>query len=459
MYKRISLSKNSSLERGIEMAVKEYMAQLEEKFPLVEMKKGFKSTHPKGNEGLVQMFPKSEEEISAILQHAMNTEKSVVVEGNGSKKGFGGEIEQYDLLLSLQHYKGIVEHAIADMTITLRAGTNFKEVQTYLETYDQQIAIDPFIPCDATIGGVIASNDSGPKRLGYGSARDSVIGLRVAYPNGTVIRTGGKVVKNVAGYDMNKLFIGSMGTLGVITEVTLRLAPLPKKERIILFTFDQHILDPIRKFSERILDSYLEPVSLELLSPSLANHLLGEENYALLTSFEDVESSVNDQEKEVQKLCKASSSVTILKEKEDIHNFWNALYHLQNTPVNELKRELRSNVKVCVKNLDVLNVIEYSVHLQDRYHVTTLAHGGIGHGICQIYFSGSEQDVLKAISDLRLKVEELKGSTVIKDLPVALRKTIDVWGQEPSYMSLLKGIKRAIDSKNTLNEKRYVGGI
>ncbi|MDA6161842.1 FAD-binding oxidoreductase, partial [Escherichia coli] len=108
------------------------------------------------------------------------------------------------------------------MTVTVRSGTRFKDLQDYLAKHNQKISLDPFWPENATIGGIIAANESGPKRLGYGSARDAVIGLRTVYPDGKVIRSGGRVVKNVAGYDMNKLFIGSMGTLGVISEITLK---------------------------------------------------------------------------------------------------------------------------------------------------------------------------------------------------------------------------------------------
>ena len=181
--------------------------------------------------------------------------------------------KEADILLSLTQYSGIVEHIPGDMTLTVKSGTSFKEIQSYLAQYNQKIPLDPFFLENATIGGVIAANDSGPKRLGYGSARDVVIGLRMVYPDGKVIRSGGRVVKNVAGYDMNKLYIGSMGTLGVISEVTFKLRPISKYESITLINFPEGNLEVIRSFAVKVLDSMIEPVSLELLNPTLAEKL------------------------------------------------------------------------------------------------------------------------------------------------------------------------------------------
>ncbi len=167
---------------------------------------------PFGNDGRINVYPRNEEEIINVVKFANRKDLKVTVAGAGTKKGFGGLEESFDILISLVEYKGIVEQTVGDMTVTVKAGTPFKEVQDYLSAYNQKISLDPAWSEFATIGGVVVANDSGPKRLGYGSARDLVIGTKIIYPDGSVIRTGGKVVKNVAGYDMNKLFIGSMGT-------------------------------------------------------------------------------------------------------------------------------------------------------------------------------------------------------------------------------------------------------
>ncbi|WP_378211206.1 FAD-binding oxidoreductase [Anoxybacteroides rupiense] len=415
--------------------------------------------HPLGNSGRVTVYPQSEEEISNVLMYADNHGKKVTIVGGGTKRGFGGGTEVADLLLSLAEYKGVVEHNVGDMTLTVKAGTPFQSLQEYLAEYNQTIALDPIWPEYATIGGVIAANDSGPKRFRYGSARDSVIGMRIVYPNGTVIRSGGKVVKNVAGYDMNKLFIGSMGTLGVISEVTLKLRPLPKYESLILLSFQEGKMEEIRAFAVELLDSLMEPTSLELLSPSLSERLTGNHAYTVAISFEDVESAVHYQENFVKRIQPAKTNITILPLKE-ARAFWRQFYTIApNGRESGSSNEIEAALKIGVVNLDALQVIKASHILQDAMNIAVEAHGGLGHGLCQIYIKGTGEEVVAAIERLRQFVIPLGGYVIVKHLPLALRQKVEVWGEKPSYFFLLEGIKTKIDPHSTLNHGRFVGGI
>lgn len=411
--------------------------------------------HPLGNSGLVKVYPQTEEEISSILKFANDNGKTVFVEGNGTKNGFGGLTESADILLSLSNYKGIVEHVVGDMTLTVKAGTNFKELQEYLAQFNQKISLDPYCPESSTIGGIIAANDSGPKRLGYGSSRDVVIGLRIVYPDGKVIRSGGRVVKNVAGYDMNKLFIGSMGTLGVISEVTVKLRPLPKYESLNLVLFPQGNMDEIRKFATKLLDSTMEPVTLELLSPTLSERLISQSCYTIAIGLEDVETSVRYQERFIQSIQPAHSDLKVLSQHE-AHSFWNQFYSLSPNSSTGLTQ---ASLKIGVVNMDVTHVIKESHLLMDSHNLEVVAHGGLGHGLCQINLSGSKDDILSAIQQTRELSTKLGGYTVIKHLPFALRQEVDTWGKKPSYFFLLEGIKSKVDPNRVLNPKRFVGGI
>lgn len=439
------------------MIVTNLVTELKELVSEDQIKPGVKK--PLGNMGEVTVFPRTEEEISSLLKYANDNEKKLSIIGGGTKRGFGGLTESADIELSLSEYKGIVEHTVGDMTLTVKAGTSFKEIQDYLAQYNQTISLDPSWPEHATIGGIIAANESGPKRLGYGSARDVVIGLRTVYPDGTVIRSGGKVVKNVAGYDMNKLFIGSMGTLGVVSEVTVKLRPLPKYESLILLSFPDGSHGQIRDFVVNLLDSMMEPVTLELLSPSLSSKLIDKDLYSLAIGFQDVESSVHYQEEFVKKMQPPGTELTIYAQNE-ARNFWESFYKIgPNGAVYELKEETEASLKIGVKNLDVLKVIKESELLQDSYNLQIDAHGGIGHGLCTLHLRGASEDILSAIHQLRESVSQLGGYVIIKHLPFALRQKIDVWGQTPSYFILLEGIKSKIDPKRILNPKRFVGGI
>lgn len=417
------------------------------------------SDHPLGNSGKVKVCPETEEEISKLLNYANLNGKTISVVSGGTKRGFGGLSENTDLLLSLENYKGIVEHTVGDMTLTVKSGTSFKELQDYLAKHNQKIALDPAWPEDATIGGIIAANESGPKRLGYGSSRDAVIGLRVVYPDGQVIRAGGKVVKNVAGYDMNKLFIGSMGTLGVLSEVTLKLRPLPKYESLILLSFPEDQLHELKTFAVKLLDSMLEPVSLELLSPSLSEKLTGEKLYTLAIAFEDVESSVRYQEDMVKKMKPAGAKLEIYQ-REKAQEFWDAFYKIgPNGARDNEAAETAASLKVGVVNLDVLTIVKESELLRDARNLHVEAHGGLGHGLCQINVRGASGDVESAIKQLRELAAHYNGYAIVKHLPFSLRQKVNVWGDNPSYFFLLQGIKSKVDTNVIMNPKRFVGGI
>jgi glycolate oxidase FAD binding subunit len=413
-----------------------------------------------GNSGHVHVYPTSEKEVVGLLKFAHDHGKTVSVQGNGSKRGFGGLKESYDVLLSLSKYTGVIEHSPGDMVVTVKAGTPFHELQAYLAKHQQQVSLDPAMPHLSTVGGVIASNDSGPKRMGYGSARDIVLGLKVVYPDGTIIRTGGKVVKNVAGYDMNKLFIGSMGTIGVITEITLKLRPLPKCESLVFVSFQDNRLDELRSFVVKQFDSTLEPTAFELISPSLAEQLTGRKQWTLAISFEDVESSVIYQENKVKQAVPKEADVSILRN-EETGEFWNRLSSISPSGQKEPSdvAEIRVGLKIGVKNIDVLHVLEECVDIQDRHNLVVYGHGGFGHGLCHVVLQGTGGEVETAIQALRSIVQKLNGYAIVKHIPLFLRKIIHVWGDKPDSFFLFEGIKASIDPRRVLNETRFIGGI
>nr|WP_244520469.1 FAD-binding oxidoreductase [Fictibacillus solisalsi] len=415
--------------------------------------------HPLGNGGYITVFPETEEEIQGILQYAGDHGKKITIQGGGTKRGFGGQTEKADILLSLSKYKGIVEHTVGNMTITVKAGTTFQELQTYLAAHRQRVSLDPAWPEYATIGGIINSNESGPKRLGYGSSRDVVIGLRVVYPEGSIIRLGGKVVKNVAGYDMNKLFIGSMGTLAVMSEVILKLRPLAKYESLMLLSFPDGNLEAVRLFATTLLESMMEPVTLELLTPALSEKLTGQRVYTLAMSFEDVESAVHYQEEFVKSISPAQVQLDILPQ-EKAQAFWDHFYILKpNGALLSTDTKTAATVKIGVTNLDVLHVLKESTLLQDSHNLVVQGHGGLGHGLCQVTLKGASDDILSAIAYLRQFVEQFNGYLIVTHLPYVLRQQVSVWGNPPSYFYLLEGIKAKVDPKRILNDKRFVGGI
>src|SRR6266852_5620816 len=184
------------------------------------------------------VFPGSVEEVSTTMAFASAEGLKVVPWGSGTKMALGGIPDRVDLVVVLSRLNGVVDYEPADMTATFRAGSLLKEAQAILGRNGQFIGLDPPDADLATLGGILATNSSGPRRLRYGAARDLLIAIRVVHADGKVTKGGAKVVKNVTGYDMNKLYIGSLGTLGIIVEATFRLHPKPAVEKTCLAPLD-----------------------------------------------------------------------------------------------------------------------------------------------------------------------------------------------------------------------------
>ncbi|MBI3980346.1 MAG: FAD-binding oxidoreductase [Chloroflexi bacterium] len=171
--------------------------------------------------------PATVDGVAAVLRAATAAQLAVASLGGGTQRSWGGRLDRLDLVLALGRLDRIVECEPADLTITVEAGVPLGRLQTELARHRQFLPLDPPLPPTATIGGVVATGASGSLRFGYGTARDFVLGARFVLADGTVARTGGRVVKNVAGYDLAKLLIGSFGTLGVVVELSLKVSPLP----------------------------------------------------------------------------------------------------------------------------------------------------------------------------------------------------------------------------------------
>src|SRR5216684_873246 len=177
--------------------------------------------------------PGTEKELAEVLRLSNEAGLAVIPRGGGTKLGWGNPPARADLILSTARLNEILEYAWADLTVSVEAGCTIQRLQETLAQHGQRLALDPLWPEKATVGGVLSANDSGALRLRFGALRDLIIGVTIALPDGTLASSGGKVVKNVAGYDLPKLVTGAFGTLGVITRAIFRLHPLPKETRTI----------------------------------------------------------------------------------------------------------------------------------------------------------------------------------------------------------------------------------
>lgn len=225
-----------------------------------------------------QATPASANDLAEALHSAAEAGKSITLLGNNSKKLMAGPITPADVVISTSGLTRVLQYEPNDLTVSVEAGMRFSALQEMLARHGQMIALDPPFRANASIGGVVASNSSGPMRAAFGTARDLVIGMKFATLEGKIVTTGGMVVKNVAGLDMGKLMVGSFGTLAAITSVNLRLHPLPERTASFLFSF-ANTDDAVNK-RDAILNGVLRPITMDLISPPAAARL-GRRGYVL----------------------------------------------------------------------------------------------------------------------------------------------------------------------------------
>ena len=207
-------------------------------------------------------------EFAAALAHAASHHQTITLEGHATKRSAGGPLEPADVTLTTRPLNRILQYEPADLTISVEAGIGYRELSEALAKNRQMIPLDPPYAEDATIGGILAVNHSGPRRRQFGTARDLVIGMQFATMEGKLVQTGGMVVKNVAGLDMSKLLIGSYGTLAAITSVNFKLTPMPEHEETVLLSFATAAEATTQR--DLILQGLLHPVAIDLLNPALA---------------------------------------------------------------------------------------------------------------------------------------------------------------------------------------------
>ena len=216
-------------------------------------------------------YPNDVLELSEILREHHNEAPVMVPVGGGTRLQIGALMPRYDYALDLSKMNEIVTHNAEDLTCIVQSGITLERLQNVLKERGQFLAIDTPLPGTATVGGTLASNAPGYLRWQLAHMRDVVIGMQVVLPLGTITKSGGPVVKNVSGYDMARLHIGGYGTLGVISEVSFKLTPLPRREGTVLVGCQS--MNEINNFSERIYDSYAMPLSLAGINSSMAKNL------------------------------------------------------------------------------------------------------------------------------------------------------------------------------------------
>src|SRR6266700_2614200 len=391
--------------------------------------------------------PGNEEQVSAVLAFANREGLKVLVRGGGTQLGLGFPPTGSDILLSTARMNQLVEHAPHDMTATVQVGMRLADLQSALAHARQWLALDPLLGPSATIGGIIATTASGPRRLRYGGVRDQIIGVRVVLPDGTIAKGGGKVVKNVAGYDLHRLFTGSLGTLGVIVAANFRLYPLRAASRTVVLTAPTAA--PLCDLAVRVIASTLEPTALDVMSAPATGA-----GCVMAARFETEPESADEQAATLISMTTGlDDNKTLQGEAEE--QFWRQVasdFPLASDAENALI------LKASVLPTSVAFWLESLEHTAKEANLSTRWRGHAGHGLIFARLSGEETALARAVDKLRLAASAGQGNLVVLDAPAALARKVDVWGSIPAF-EVMRRLKARFDPNYTLNPGRFVGGI
>jgi glycolate oxidase FAD binding subunit len=407
---------------------------------------------------LVVVTPSTVEEVAQVVALANQHRLTVLARGGGSRMNVGGLPEQIDVLLETNRLTHLLEYEAPDLTCHVEAGLTLAALQSQLAKQGQWLALDPPDAMQATLGGILASNSSGPKRLRYGSARDQVIGLRIVQANGEIARSGGRVVKNVAGYDLNKLYVGSFGTLGVIVEANFKLQPLPAVERTLLLTFTD--ANDAMQMVIATVGSLLTPGAIELIDAGAASDMsnffglnLPTNGFTLAINFEGGTVSVDRQMDEARLIARKNSALMADDIAGEAQNrFW------------EVVREHTQGTVTCKAAMLVSQVAPYLQQVEQicRRHeleAAIVAHAGNGILYIELRPGDATTRIVEAIAELRIQAQEARGSLVVERCPVDLKRRINVWGEPGSDFYLMQRLKRQFDPEGTFVTGRFVGGL
>jgi glycolate oxidase FAD binding subunit len=367
-------------------------------------------------------------EVSAVLRAAAEGGLRVVPRGAGTRLGWGAPPTAVDLVLDVSRMDAVLAHAAGDLVVTVQPGLALAELQGALAPHGQRLALDASV-AGGTVGGTVATATSGPLRYRYGSVRDLVIGITVVLADGTVTKSGGTVVKNVAGYDLGKLYTGSLGTLGVITQVVFRLHPVPDATRWITATTPDvaRAADGVAA----VRASQHDPVAMEVNRPAPGGPV------TVGIALEGVEGGIGMRSEQVAELLRAATGVEAAVS-DVAPDWWGALPHDPATgPGAVLTAEPAALATVLADAPGALR-------------------GSAGVGVLAVGLDPAT--VATDLAALRGLASAHGGGAVLRCAPPEVKAGLDVWGPVPA-LALMRRLKDEFDPEHRLAPGRFVGGI
>ena len=387
--------------------------------------------------------PDTVADLAAIIATAAQEKWRIIPCGSGSKLDWGGLTKGINLVVSTQKCDRIIDHAVGDLTVTVEAGVKLADLQATLGAANQFLPIDPIYPQEATIGGIVATANTGSLRQGYGGIRDLILGISFVRADGKIAKGGGRVVKNVAGYDLMKLFTGSYGSLGIISQVTWRTYPIPEASQTIAITGDaQSIAEAIKQ----IKNSGLTPTAADLVSVSAISNLELGNNMGLLIRFQTIPESIVEQVSQVKAIAESLDlSVTSYQDEAETQ-IWQKLSNLTQIPHN-------SDAITCKIGLLPSSAVELLQELDAIQPGRYYGRIHIGSGLGQLQFLQSD---IAATTKTRSLCQDNRGFLTILSAAKSVKQELDIWGYAGNAASMMSKIKQQFDPQNILNPQRYL---
>jgi len=382
--------------------------------------------------------PASAEDVAAVLAAASNERTAVVIRGGGTKMGWGRTPSSVDLVLSTKGLNAVVAHEHADLTATVQAGARLDEVNRILARHGQWLPIESAFE-QSTIGGAVATNDSGPLRHRYGTPRDLLIGIRLALTDGRLIKAGGNVVKNVAGYDIGRLMSGSHGSLAAIVSATFKLSPIPAATETLVATFDR--ADTLMAAVSAITSSQLEPAAIEIRTgPAKAGPY---EPYCLLLKFESTPAALDTYVQRARGLMKPSDSQVVSSQSE---------VDLWREHIRAPWRSPGMVVRFAWLPASLGGVLASVEELRNTVgDVEMIGRAALGSGVLRVDADTRVQR--NVVERLRSRSDVFRHVVVLRAEP-QLKEHLDVWGPLGDAGSLGASVKHALDPHGILNAGR-----
>ena len=386
------------------------------------------------NTPIYLVFPQTIDILAKIVSQAAQQQWKILICGNGSKF-WGGLGKDIQLVISTKQCDRIIEHAVGDLTVTAEAGMKLADLQKQLRSHNQFLPIDPSHD-DATLGGIVATADTGSWRQRYGGVRDLLLGLSFVRADGEIAKAGGRVVKNVAGYDLMKLFTGAYGTLGIITQLTFRTYPLIATSQTLLLTGEA---DAIARLTQTIRSSGLTPTAMDLLSTSVLERLDLGTGTGSIIRWQTIPESIEQQIEEVNTLAQQLNLNANNYQNRAENELWQCA-NVTSIP----KSDTSAVCKIGIAPNAAVNFLQLKQVIDRNIAVRIHASSGIG----QLQLDNVDEEI---ISDLRSYCQQNYGFLTVLDAPKAFKQQVDLWGYSGNALKTMQAIKNQFDPQNILN--------